>query len=227
MKTKVLRIFAILFLIVVFATCKSEPEMFRYVTSNPHGGLWQETNLPILYKDHKGIELVEINLDDRLNQYIGLDSCLRNATRASFADDELKMDWDAAENTWASIGDCLFNDAQERGEEAFMISEDILHQWESEQERMISISEEKPEPHYNPVYYLYRHITDFVTGGAEVLDHPADFEEIMLFLNPGNELSGILLNTGFEPRSVQLKIGEKYLIIQLMPKSFNSFSVEL
>ena len=50
---------------------------------------------------------------------------------------------------------------------------------------------------------------------------------MLVFLNPGNEVAGIIVNTEFTKVVRQIKIGDHYLVVSIQPKSFSSFAVKL
>jgi glucosylceramidase len=134
-------------------------------------------------------------------------------------------DWKAAEYTWSLIKHYFNNGANSYLYWNMILDETGKSQWGWKQNSLISVNSSTNQFTYNPEYYLFKHISHFVKPGAVMIETPAAYDDMLVFLNPGNELTGIILNNGFEPKAVQIKAGGKYIIIQLMPKSFNSFSV--
>ncbi len=136
-------------------------------------------------------------------------------------------DWKAAEHTWSLIKQYLGN-----GVNAYMYWNMILDEtgkseWGWKQNSLITVDSKTHQFRYNPEYYLFKQLSHMVKPGAVKLKSPEGYDEMMVFLNPDREVVGILANNTFEKVNRQLKIGNRYLVVSLQPKSFSSFSVKL
>jgi glucosylceramidase len=136
-------------------------------------------------------------------------------------------DWEAAEYTWSLIKHYFENGVNSYLYWNMILDETGKSQWGWKQNSLISVDSESGRYRFNPEYYLFKHLTHFVKPGAIKLRTPEGYEQALFFLNPYDELCGILVNDTFDMKSVQVEIQGKFLVIQLQPRSFNSFSVVL
>ncbi len=136
-------------------------------------------------------------------------------------------DWKSAEYTWSLIRHYLDNGANTYMYWNMILDETGKSRWGWKQNSLISVDSKSGRFRYNPEYYLFKHLTHNVKPGAVKLKSPEGYDDMLVFLNPGNEITGIFVNTGFEGKACQVKIGDRYLVIRLQPKSFSSFRVQL
>ncbi|MGC9342687.1 MAG: glycoside hydrolase family 30 protein [Bacteroidales bacterium] len=136
-------------------------------------------------------------------------------------------DWKAAEYTWSLIKHYFENGVNSYLYWNMILDETGKSQWGWKQNSLISVDSETGRYRFNPEYYLFKHLTHFVKPGAKKLRTPQGYEQALFFLNPYDELCGVLVNDTFDMKSVQVEVDGKFLVIQLQPRSFNSFSVVL
>ncbi|HYW94512.1 MAG TPA: beta-glycosidase [Bacteroidales bacterium] len=136
-------------------------------------------------------------------------------------------DWKAAEYTWSLMKHYLENGASSYLYWNMALDETGKSRWGWKQNSLVTVDSKTRKFKYNPEYYLFKALTHTVKPGAIKLKTPAEYDDMMVFLNPGNELAGIIVNTTFKNEVQQVKIGDRYLVIRLQPKSFNAFTVRL
>jgi glucosylceramidase len=135
--------------------------------------------------------------------------------------------WESAEYTWSLIKHYL-----ERGTNSYLYWNMILDetgksQWGWKQNSLISVNSKTGEASFNPEYYLFKHLSHFVKPGAHKLETPEEYGESLFFMNPGNELCGVLVNPSDTARAYQLELGGEFVVLRLLPNSFTSFSYQL
>ncbi len=133
-------------------------------------------------------------------------------------------DWDAAEYTWSLIKHYMENGTNTYLYWNMILDETGKSRWGWKQNSLITVNSETGEATYNPEYYLFKHLTHFVRPGARKLKTPEGQEGSLFFLNPGNELCGVLVNDSTTAKAYQLEVNGEYVILRLLPKSFTSFS---
>lgn len=136
-------------------------------------------------------------------------------------------DWKAAEYTWSLIKHYFENGVNSYLYWNMILDESGKSQWGWKQNSLVSVDSKTGRYRFNPEYYLFKHLTHFVKPGAKKIRTPENAGQALFFLNPDDELCGIMVNDTFDPMSVQVQVGERFLIIPLQPRTFNSFSVYL
>lgn len=136
-------------------------------------------------------------------------------------------DFPAAAYTWRLIKQYMENGANSYMYWNMILDETGSSHWGWKQNSLLTVNSKTGKLTRNPEFYLFRHLSHFVKPGAVKLKTPEGGDNALLFLNPGNELVAIVVNSTDERKSIQLKLGEDYVIVQLMPESFNSVSIQL
>ncbi len=136
-------------------------------------------------------------------------------------------DWKAAEYTWSLIKLYLENGVSSYMYWNMVLDETGKSRWGWKQNSLITVDSQTGHVKYNPEYYLFKQLSHVVKPGAVKLKTPDGYDDMLVFLNPGNEVAGIIANREFTKTARQLKIGDHYLVIGMQPKSFSSFTVKL
>ncbi|MBE0655092.1 MAG: glycosyl hydrolase family 30, partial [Bacteroidales bacterium] len=132
--------------------------------------------------------------------------------------------WKAAEYTWSLIKHYIENGTNSYLYWNMILDETGKSQWGWKQNSLISVDSKTGRHRFNPEYYLFKHLTHFVKPGAKKLVTPENYEHGLFFLNPGNEICGVLVNDSFDMKSIQIEVNGRFLVIMLQPRSFNSIS---
>ena len=133
----------------------------------------------------------------------------------------------AAEYTWSLIKHYFENGVNSYLYWNIILDETGKSRWGWKQNSLMTLDRNTNTLTRNPEFWLFRHISHFVKPGAVKLATPMDHKDLLLFLNPDNSLVGILVNPEDENKAIQLKIGERVIVLQMKSRSFTSFSVPL
>jgi len=99
--------------------------------------------------------------------------------------------------------------------------------WGWNQNALIQIDKTSKKVNYTPEYYAFKHFSYFIPAGSTKIESTGSFKELVAFLNPNGELVIVTNNLQDIAKTINVKIGNKYFIVTLQPKSFNTFSVKM
>jgi len=99
--------------------------------------------------------------------------------------------------------------------------------WGWNQNALIQIDKASRKVTYTPEYYAFKHFSNFVTAGSLKIESDGNFKECVAFKNPNNELIVVANNLQDDSKTMNIKIGNKYFMVKLQPKSFNTFVVKM
>jgi glucosylceramidase len=98
-------------------------------------------------------------------------------------------------------------------------------QWGWKQNSMISIEKASGKVVYNPEYYLMKHLSYFVEPGSKNI--PVGSDENCLAFVKGSQLVVFYYNAGDAGKETSFVVGKKVVKVNLKPKSFNTFKLEI
>jgi glucosylceramidase len=101
-----------------------------------------------------------------------------------------------------------------------------LSSWGWPQNSLISINRNTREAAYNMEFYVMKHFAHFVKSGASRLVTSGYDENVLAFMNPGNELIVVVMNSSQFNKKYTVKIGDKMFIADLQGQSFNTFKID-
>jgi glucosylceramidase len=133
--------------------------------------------------------------------------------------------WNAAESTFGTIKEYL-----DKGVNSYMYWNMILDNtgessWGWKQNAQVVIDKNTKKVIYTPEFYLFKHLSYFVTPGSVKLETKGLANDILAFLTPDNKTVIVTINSSYKPMSLKVKIGAKSLEITLPQNSFNTFTL--
>jgi glucosylceramidase len=99
--------------------------------------------------------------------------------------------------------------------------------WGWNQNALIQIDKASRKIAYTPEYYAFKHFSYFIPAGSLKVESTGSFKELVAFLNANGELVMVANNLQDMAKALKIKIGDKYFMVTLQPKSFNTFSVKI
>ena len=135
--------------------------------------------------------------------------------------------WESAEYTWSLIKHYIENGASSYLYWNMVLDETGRSMWGWKQNSLISIDSSTGTITRNPEFYLFRHLSQYVKPGAKKLRTPKGMEDAIIFLNPGNQLVILGVNSDRKMRAFQLEVNGNFMAIRLLPGSFNTVLMDL
>lgn len=135
------------------------------------------------------------------------------------------MDWKAGEHTFMLISDNLGNGCDEYYNWNFILPDNGISPWGWTQNALIQVDSRTRAMRYTPEYYAYKHFSHFVDKGTQMIGYSGrDYAAtpVVVF----KHADGYIITAGnFTDikQTVHVKLGAKYLNMQLPPHSFNTF----
>jgi len=135
------------------------------------------------------------------------------------------FDWKSAENTFKTIKFYM-----DKGINAYMYWNMILDNtgqssWGWKQNAQVTIDKITKKVTYTPEFYLFKHLSYFVTPGSVKIKCEGSFNNLLAFMTPQGKVIVIAVNTNVSPKLVSVKVGDKSFTVTLPAKSFNSFVI--
>jgi glucosylceramidase len=134
-----------------------------------------------------------------------------------------KNDWEYCLYAWS-----LMKHYFKQGVSAYMywniaLDEGGYSRWGWQQNSLITIDTLSNSFHYNPEYYLMKHLSHFVKPGARMLQTKGAYQDALAFQNPDRSVVLVLFSE--KGKQYRIKLGEQMLVPQLKKGSFNTFVI--
>lgn len=135
-------------------------------------------------------------------------------------------DWKAAEYTWNMINHYLQNGANTFAYWNMVLNHTCTSPWGWKQNTLITVNKETKEIIYNPEYYIMKHVSHKVMPGSYRLQC-SNGEDHLAFLNPNGKIILIIVNRADTAKHISVDIENNRLNLNLKPKSFNTFEINV
>lgn len=139
------------------------------------------------------------------------------------------MDWKAGEHTFFLISDNLGNGVEEYYNWNFILTDNGQSTWGWTQNALVQVDSKTHRVRYTPEYFAYKHFSHFVGNGTEMMGYAGrDYSNtpVNVFRN-GNTYIVTAGNFTDKATTLSVKIDNKYLNINLIPHSFNTYKMQL
>ena len=136
------------------------------------------------------------------------------------------MNWEAAEHTFHLINHYLGNGCSEYNNWNLILCDQGESAWGWRQNALIRVNSADRSFEYVPEYYAYRHYSSFIQNGTKILSAQFTGKEkvpVIVAMNPDNKYVVVAGNFEDECHNICVKIGDKYLNINLIPHSMNTY----
>ena len=144
-----------------------------------------------------------------------------------------QMDWAAGEHTFFLLADNLANGCDEYYNWNFVLTDQGQSSWGWRQNALVQVDSQTRQMRYTAEYYAYMHFSHLITPGTEILaysgrdtDRPASQDSVtplVVFRRPTGEYVVVMGNFTAEAQQRTLRIGKRYLNIEAVPHSFNTY----
>jgi glucosylceramidase len=98
--------------------------------------------------------------------------------------------------------------------------------WGWRQNSLVSVDTLTGAWHYNPDYYVFKHLSHFVQPGARMLVVDGTLKEALAFRNPDGSVVVVAANLENIPRRLSLRIGRRRFSAVLPPSSIHTFNLK-
>lgn len=136
------------------------------------------------------------------------------------------MDWKAGEHTFFLLADNFGNGADEWYNWNFLLPVRGTSPWGWNQNALVELDPANRSLRYTPEFYAVKHFSEILTPGSSIVAYSgrgrSETPALVVRDAKGNYAAAVANRTD-EPRTVSLKLGDKYLNATLKPRSFNSF----
>lgn len=135
------------------------------------------------------------------------------------------FNWNDAENTFATIKSYL-----DKGVKSYMYWNMILEStgesaWGWKQNAQVHINKLTKKVTYTPEFYIFKHLSYFVTPGSTKLEIKGLTEDSLAFVTPEGKLVLITINSSYKVKNLKVKIGSKHFEVNLPANSFNTLTL--
>jgi glucosylceramidase len=135
------------------------------------------------------------------------------------------FDWKAAESTFENIKWYV-----DKGVRSYMYWNMILDNtgestWGWKQNAQVTIDKMTKKVTYTPEFYIFKHLSYFVTPGSVKLETKGPYYDVLAFVTPEGKIILVTINTDVKPARLKIKVGSKSFEVTLPPKSFNSLTI--
>jgi glucosylceramidase len=97
--------------------------------------------------------------------------------------------------------------------------------WGWKQNAQVTIDKITKEVTYTPEFYIFKHLSYFVTPGSVKLETKGHYNDALAFVTPEGKIILVTINTSEKPNSLNVKVGSKSFELMLPPRSFNTLSI--
>lgn len=136
-----------------------------------------------------------------------------------------RMDWNAGEHTFFLISDNLGHGCEEYYNWNFILQDNGMSPWGWSQNALIQVDSKTRKMRYTAEYFAYKHFCHFVASGTKIIGYNGREHSktpVVVFRSD----KGYIITAGNftdETQSTCIKIGKKFLSLNLQPHSFNTF----
>jgi glucosylceramidase len=137
------------------------------------------------------------------------------------------FDWKSAEETFETIKYYM-----DKGVNSYMYWNMILDStgessWGWKQNAQVTIDKLTKRVTYTPEFYLFKHLSSFVTPGSVKIKSEGSFKNLLAYRTPQGKIIVVTMNSQDSQKPLSIKIGNKILSMTLPANSFNTFTFKL
>lgn len=136
------------------------------------------------------------------------------------------FDWKAAEHTFHLINHYLGNGCEEYTFWNGILCDNGVSPWGWKQNALIRVDSQTRTADFTPEYYAVKHYTHHILPGTKILSYKPSSEDrtpVLTALTPAEKHLIIIGNFNDVTKTKTIKIGKRYLNVELQPHSFNTF----
>lgn len=136
------------------------------------------------------------------------------------------MDWKAGEHTFGLINHYLGNGCSDYNNWNLILPDRGESPWGWRQNALVRVNSKDRSYEYVPEWYAYRHYSQFVREGAEIVGYqPAGDNRtpVLVAVTPKGKYVVVAGNFSDEAKCVSVEVGRRFLNVTLEPHSFNTY----
>lgn len=137
------------------------------------------------------------------------------------------MDWKAGEHTFFLLADNLGNGCDEYYIWNFLLTDNGISPWGWTQNALIQVNSTTRQHRYTAEYHALKHFSHYVVPSSRMLAYTSmndnDGVTLIAFQRPDKKFVVVGGNFTDEKRVASVKVGKKFLNIELQAHSFNTF----
>ena len=138
-----------------------------------------------------------------------------------------RMDWRAGEHTFHLMADYIGRGCDEYYIWNFILCDQGRGSWGWKQNALVQVKSVNLSHRYTAEFYAVKHFSHFVSPGSRMQGYlpreQTDGLPVIVFQRPDNRYVVIAGNQSHEQRTVTVRLGNKYLNMNLQPHSFNTY----
>ena len=138
-----------------------------------------------------------------------------------------RMDWRAGEHTFHLLADYIGRGCDEYYIWNFILCDQGRSSWGWKQNALVQVKSANLSYRYTAEYFAVKHFSHFVSPGSRMQGYLSREQTgglpIIVFQRPDNRYVVIVGNQTHEQRTVTIRLGKKYLNMNLQPHSYNTY----
>lgn len=133
--------------------------------------------------------------------------------------------WNDAESTFGTIKSYL-----DKGVKSYMYWNMILDSsgessWGWKQNAQVVINKATKKVTYTPEFYIFKHLSYFVTAGSTKLETKGFSDDSLAFITPDGKTVLVTVNSSYRAKTLKVKMGSKHFEVSLPANSFNTLTL--
>jgi glucosylceramidase len=133
--------------------------------------------------------------------------------------------WNDAESTFGTIKSYL-----DKGVKSYMYWNMILDSsgessWGWKQNAQVVINKATKKVTYTPEFYIFKHLSHFVTPGSTKLETRGLTDDSLAFITPEGKIVLVTVNSSYRAKNLKVKIGSQRFEVILPANSFNTLTL--
>ncbi|MDH6343387.1 glucosylceramidase [Parabacteroides sp. PFB2-12] len=136
------------------------------------------------------------------------------------------MDWKAGEHTFFLISDNMGNGCDEWFNWNFLLPDTGTSPWGWNQNALIQVDSKTRTFRYTAEYYAVKHFTHYISPGSQMVAYQPSGENktpVVVYRTPADKYVVVAGNFSEATKEMTIRLGKRYLNMQLAPHSFNTF----
>jgi len=97
--------------------------------------------------------------------------------------------------------------------------------WGWKQNAQVVINKTTKKVTYTPEFYIFKHLSYFVTPGSTKLETKGLTDDSLAFVTPEGKIVLVTVNSSYKAKNLKVKMGSKYFEANLPANSFNTLSL--
>lgn len=137
------------------------------------------------------------------------------------------------QNSWSYAGYCweLMKHYLRSGASGYMywnisLTQDPHSTWGWPQNSLVTVDTTSKTFHYNPDYFVLKHLTHFVDVGATRIETTGTCDDSLAYRNPDGKLVTLVRNESSTPRLIQVSATGRSVVIEMPPDSLGTLTIK-